>query len=152
MVVFTFIITHRERQCAYMHNNCFYSNSEIRICQSELPVSKKKNRGQRSFYKTNSEEGDREFPSQILIRQKQRGALTAETAGDPDSSDALDPTSCSRNSSCFLLAIWNCEGYCCLDSGYEYSRGNSVFVLSVGIRNCVREKSAGRDWCGDGGP
>ena len=23
---------------------------------------------------------------------------------------------------------------------------------NFGIRNCVREKSAGRDWCGDGGP
>ena len=32
------------------------------------------------------------------------------------------------------------------------SRESSVFVLSVGIRNCVKEKSAGRDWCGDGGP
>ena len=32
-----------------------------RICRSELPVSKKENRGQRNFYKTDSEEGDREF-------------------------------------------------------------------------------------------
>ena len=59
----------------------------------------------------------RKFPSQILIRQKQRGALTAETAGDPGSSDALDPGSCSRNSSGFFLfyEIRNCRGYCWLD-------------------------------------
>src|SRR5699024_1837286 len=56
----------------------------------------------------------RKFPSQILIRQKQRGALTAETAGDPGSSDALDPGNCSRNSSGFFLfsEIRNCRGYC----------------------------------------
>ena len=56
----------------------------------------------------------RKFPSQILIGQKQRGALTAETAGDPGSSDALDPGSCIRNSSGFFLfyEIRNCRGYC----------------------------------------
>ena len=35
--------------------------AKIRICRSELPVLKKENRGRRSFYKTDSEEGDREF-------------------------------------------------------------------------------------------
>ena len=38
------------------------------------------------------------------------------------------------------------------DSGDEHSQGNSVFVLSVRIRNCVKEKSAGRGWGGAGGP
>ena len=57
-----------------------------------------------SFYKTDSEEGDREFPSQFLMRQNERGALTAETAGDPGSSDALDPGRCSRNSHHFRIS------------------------------------------------
>ena len=38
-----------------------------------------------------------------------------------------------------------------LDPG-SYIQESSVRVFSVGIRNCVREKSGGRAWCGDGGP
>ena len=36
-------------------------------------------------------------------------------------------------------------------TGVRAARGE-VRLGSDGIRNCVREKSAGRDWCGDGGP
>ena len=38
------------------------------------------------------------------MRQKERGTLTAETAGDPGSSDALDPGNCSRNSHHFRIS------------------------------------------------
>ncbi len=51
---------------------------KIRICQSELPVSKKENRGQRSFYKTDSEEGDRDFVS--VLHQVKKNNETWESA------------------------------------------------------------------------
>ena len=65
------------------------------------------------------------------MRQKERGALTAETAGDPGSSDALDPGSCSRNSSCFFLfyEIRNCRRE--FPDSRHKPEGKEVFIRRI---------------------